>query len=542
MITMDPKSIFSIRGSFFRGLLIASLFYGPSPHWANAAVSPEGMAELALTQATIDYQSGNYGECQSRIKGLLKSNPGNLAALELLALTYRQTKDDKAALRTYEALYNIGGPSKTPAYAFELASIHYKEKRFDEARKYFNVAATANFNGGTSHFYLGLMEFDAKSWKNARHHLTASLTYNDGKTMAPITRYYLASAYAQLGKSDAAIHNYHEAESEIGSAERASNSGIDSTLEGVRKNALKELKSLDKDQRFVNVTLLNQFDSNVQTNPSEVQNPTAQSSQRSLKQVVSASAGYSSSPTRDLQVTPVFNFFTNYNDHYLARDYNFMSFTPSIYALYKPYAKLSAGLKADGTFSMKNTLDVEQSRADLKYRPFSLTGNVGPVVKYELTPRVILGFETYWRPKRFYTDPADGELRRSGGGLFIKTSAEFVTPFWFLNPLAYLSYEWDRTSGKEYRMYAFGGGLSNPLPLTERLTLTASFDIVSTDFNETLPKRDDLNIATRILGSYSINEHWAAIADASYTANNSTISTSYKYNRWVGSAGASYTF
>ena len=87
-----------------------------------------------------------------------------------------------------------------------------------------------------------------------------------------------------------------------------------------------------------------------------------------------------------------------------------------------------------------------------------------------------------------------------------------------------------------------GVGISNAVSVTEKLTLTGTIDFYSADYYVSSPKRDDTNVVLRALASYVVNENWSALADIGFTNNNSTISTSFKYERWVGSAGASYTF
>ncbi|MBI3544721.1 MAG: hypothetical protein HY075_15735 [Deltaproteobacteria bacterium] len=511
---------------------------------APAFAAVNGDIEVALTMASIEYQAKNYPKCRQMVSDLLKRDPDNVGARELLALSQRGMNDDEGAAATYGKLLKGADPAKAAAYHFEMAMIRYKQKKSAEAKSHFQYAANAGFNGGTSNFYLGIMEFNAKAWKKARHHLTASLTYNDGKSMTPITRYYLANTYAQLGKTEAALHSYHEVDDTV--AERMGNSGIDDTTKGIRTNALKELKALDKGQRYASLTLMQQWDSNVQTNPTEVANPVATASQRSAKSVLSVAAGYTSSPAKKIQVTPSFSYSTNYNYNYLARNFNFMSFTPALFAIYKPYARLSGGIKADGIFSMQNMLDPDESTQHLKYRPFSLTGDVGPIVKYELTPRINVAGELYWRPKHFYLDPATGDSRRSGGGVAGKLTSEFVSGYAWWNPSVYVGYEWDHPSGKTFRSYALSGGVADTVSVTEKFLLTGSVDIISTDYNESgstsQGKRDDLNMVFKVAGSYPIVDKWTASGDVSYTQNDSSISTIYKYERWTGELGATYSF
>jgi hypothetical protein len=156
---------------------------------------------------------------------------------------------------------------------------------------------------------------------------------------------------------------------------------------------------------------------------------------------------------------------------------------------------------------------------------------------------VALAAEVTWRPKKFYLDPTDGDTRRSGGGLFAKLSSELVSESQWIAPLVYVSYEWDHTAGKDYRMTAWGAGISNPVQYNDKLTLSPTLDVVSYDYNETSnPARDDFYLAARVAASYMIDANWSGVGDLGYTINESTNSTSFKYNRFVVSAGASYVF
>lgn len=504
------------------------------------AIPNNGELEVMQTQATLAFHSKQFQQAREHIKSILNSDPNNISALELLALVEKENKNDQEAAKAYLKLIKAGTKEKKPAYAFELGSIRYNQKKINEAKKYFEYSAHYKFNPGVSHFFLGLIDFNEKNFKLARNHFSAALTYSDAQAMEPISRYYLASSYAQIGKSDDAIHNYYEVTNIVAENKNYSNDKMTAEL---RRNALKELSALDKQQLFLNATLQAQWDSNVQTNPSEVDNPVARSNQRSLKNVLSAVAGYSSSPTKKIQVAPSFKFYTNYNYNQYARDYNFVTTSGTVYTMFRPYARLAAGLKTEGTFSMKNNLKSTDSRETLRYEKYSLTGDIGPVVKFELTPKVRLSFELTWRPKNFYTDPENGDTRRSGHGIFSRISSDFITDYEEVNPTVYLSYEWDNPIGKTYRVRTFGLGASNPIALHEKFTLTPYLDILFSDYYETLaPKRDDTNVSFRLVGSYAVNEKWNLLADAAYVLNDSSDSTSYKYNRFMGSLGASYNF
>jgi hypothetical protein len=277
-----------------------------------------------------------------------------------------------------------------------------------------------------------------------------------------------------------------------------------------------------------------------------VDNKDAQSAQKSMNTVVTATFGYSTSPANSIQLIPSYNFYTNYNFNYLARDFNFMAHSPSLYVLYKPAARFSVGGKAQGTFVMKNDLAPGEDASRVKYRPFSLVGDIGPVAKYEVSPRLALAAEVYFRPKDYYQDPSGGDSRRSGQGIYAKLSGDLSTGLSWLNLLPYVSFEWDYPEGLLFRSYNYGGGIGDPIQLTDKFILTPYLDLLGSNYYAAVPpafvKRDDFKFTSRLSALYTINSKWTALADLTYINNDSSIDTSYKYNRLLVSGGATYSF
>ncbi|MBI3555294.1 MAG: hypothetical protein HY074_03390, partial [Deltaproteobacteria bacterium] len=178
------------------------------------------------------------------------------------------------------------------------------------------------------------------------------------------------------------IRSYYEATAQDETAPRNTGEArsarpIDSGAGSIRQSALKELKKLDHDSRFLMLSLLSQWDSNVQANPEDVPNPVPQSMQQSMKTVINATGIAVSSPTRTFQFITSARFFANYNFNRLTRDFDFMSATPAVIGMYRPYARLSYGLRGEGTYTMKNTADVGNPNAVTIYRSFSATGDIG---------------------------------------------------------------------------------------------------------------------------------------------------------------------
>lgn len=518
--------------------LIAALLFAQSVFGAT----DKGQIEVLHAQATIQYHAKDYKHCLSILDKVLVADPNNFSALELAALSHKQMKNNDAAAKIYRRLIKIAPKSRRAAYHFDLAMIQYRNKDTKQAHKNFNKAVFGNFNAGTSLFYMGMMDVNNKKWRDARNYLSASLTYSDAKPLEPITRYYLATAYTQIGNNTSAIQNYREAKTVIDNKERTGQKPDASAME-IRKNILKELQNFDKGSMQLGLSLLSQWDSNVQTNPISATDPLTNSSKKSAKAVIGVSAGASTSPASMVQGSASYRYFTNYNAHHLARDFNFMSHTGTVIGMVNPSGRFSAGVKSELIFSMKNNLLAEDSRRELKYRPFSTNFDLGPIAKFEVTPRINVTGEVFYRPKWFYLDPASGDSRRTGDGVFSRLTAEFQSPLTFINPLAYASYEWDNPRGKTFRVYNWGGGVSNPVYVTDKLTVTPSIDFLISDFyDQKIQKRDDDFMAYKLAGMYSLSNSWTAMADVALMNNTSTIAANYAYSRVTASLGASYAF
>ena len=508
-----------------------------------AAVSDSTPIEVLQAQASIQYHSKEYEKCLRTLDRILSQDQKNIEALELAALTHRNMKNDNAAAKLYETLIKTAPKARRSPYYFDLAMIQYGQKKTKEAHRSFNQAIWGNFNEGTSYFYMGMIDFTNKKWNSAKSNLAASLRYNDAKSFEPVTRYYLANAYAQVGQTQTAIQNYHASDLAMESNKRRNGGTPDPMAADMRQNILKELKNFDRGNTYISLAMMSQWDSNVQTNPVTATDPLTKSSQKSAKAVISATAGGSTSPTRKIQATASYNLYTNYNTHYLARDFNFITHTGSAVVMYRPYNRFTAGVKAATTFSMKNNLLTTDSRNKLKYRKYSTQADIGPVARYELTSRINLSAETFYRPKWFYLDPSSGDSRRTGGGLFSRLSGEFLSAFPLLAPLAYVSFEWDHPRGKTYRVYTWGGGVSNAFSINDKLTVTPGVDFSSADYYAVREsKRDDFFMDYKVGATYAINAQWMALADFMYINNTSTQTSSFGYNRIVTSLGATYSF
>lgn len=509
-------------------------------HARNATAAPTSQAEIEvlLAKASLLFHSKKEAECLRVLDTVLSKDESNKNALELKALVFKSQNNDDKAAETYLKLIEVTPREKAPPYHFELATVLFKQKKFDEAEKHYTISARKYFNKGTSHFFAGMANTNQKDWVRASKNFGAALLYADASQMKPVARYYLATAQAQTGKSTAAIRNYVRTAFDI--KEAGNDSPMAAQFPGLKKNAIETLRTFNQEQFFATATYMQQWDNNVTLMPYTVTTGQQASGKQSLKSVISAVFGYTSSPTKKFQFIPSNTIYTNYNYNYESREMNFFSDTPSFYLFYKPYNRLASGIKIEGTYNMKRQLSVTDG--SYKYRPYSFVGDIGPLLRYEALPTVNLGLEVTYKPKRYYRESKEGEDRRTGRGIYTKFSTEFNSEYYWLTPTVTLTFEWDDTLGTSYRSRSYGLNLSNPIDFTDKLTLTPSLDVLSTDYYKVIPNRTELLFTAKTAATYDVNSEWSLLGEASFARNNSTNSASFTYTRAVASLGASYSF
>lgn len=499
-----------------------------------------GEQEVLHTRALLDYHSKKYSVAKAKLNKILTANPKSVQALELLALVQKESKEDRQALDTYYKLIAAVAKAKQAPYRFEAGLLEYQLKNYAAAENHLWESAKNGFNPGTSFFFLGLMDFEKQDFKAAMHHFSAALDYKDAEAMKTMSQYYLSLAYSRQGKVDAAVRGYHKTAITVPDVK---NDALQKAARDLRRNALNELKSFDHHQWMASVTLLGQWDGNVQTNPSDTYNPLASSMQRSWKNAVNLTMGYATSPVRMFQFMPSYRMYTNYNYNTQARDFNFFTHSAGFYLLYKPYNPISVGIKSDATYTMKNNIPTGASYNKIDFRSFSLVADIGLVGRWAFSPRTMFVIEAVGRPKRYYTDPATGVTRRTGSGSLVKVMYDHVSGNRWWNPNGTVSFEWDNTEGKNYMMHAFGASVGDTVDVINKLTATQSFEYLGTSFFKTTnPQRSDEYFAMRTMFAYSFTSSLSAMTDFMYVINDSTIPSIYKYRRILSSVGLTYTF
>ncbi|MBI3555586.1 MAG: hypothetical protein HY074_04925, partial [Deltaproteobacteria bacterium] len=255
-----------------------------------------------------------------------------------------------------------------------------------------------------------------------------------------------------------------------------------------------------------------------------------------------AAFGLVTPPVGKYQAVGSLRLFGNYNWNQVTRDFQFLSVTPSVVGMRTPFKALSYGLKAEGTYTSKNTVDASTTATGNNFSSYSLTGDIGPLVRYDVTPSTRLVFEATWRPKSYFQDALSGDTRRTGMGFLARASASYTRSA-YLNLTGYVSLEQDVPQGSAYQFIGPGAGIANAMYLTDKLTLSPLIDFTRPVYSQTkLPERIDSYYSFRVTAQYALATHWSLLADVGYVYNSSTVPATFQYNRELASLGATYFF
>lgn len=507
------------------------------PRFAFSAELPPEL-EPDYQRAVIAFNSQKYDESLSLLSAILGKVPDADSALELKALNQKAKQLDGEAVKTYELLLKNSSPSQKAKYQFEIASLHYRSKRYAQARPLFNASIKNGFNVGASHYFLGMIDYGDKQFWAAESHFRETL---EGRTeeLKPLAHLYLGIIYYQQAHAMGAIRNLKAARKEAKQWEDSPDTSLSESGTEIILTTKKLYKNLDQAKWFGNFSLLFQYDSNVTLLPDSVVAGQLVDGKHTFKNIGTGGVGYASSPADWLQVVTSYRAYFNWNYNVSAKNYDFFSHMPSLYLNYKPYEKFVPGLKAEGNYTFQN---VGGTQTLFEYFPYSLTGDIGGYGRYEINPHAFVELDGSYRPKKYYTDPPSGDDQRSGSGYLFRLLGEYSTSSRYLSPSGYVSYEKDQTLGRNWISSTWGFGAANLMKLDDTSTLTASVDILFPHFEQRIPVREDQTFSTRLLFAHQLTRALALLFDVNYVKNNSTLDSIFAYNRFFGGFGINYSF
>lgn len=503
------------------------------------AIDQNGLLETKFARAVVSFNSSKLDEALMQLDAILAEQSSFLPALELKALTLKALKRDTEALRIYSWLGRTGPVEAKPKYYYEIATILHRQKRYSQARPYFRAAMRGRFNLGGSHFFLGLMDFEDKQYQTAQAHLRETVA-SQADDLKPLAEFYLGVIYFREGFSKGAIRGFKDSLELVGPWRASPNAELKKTGEEIASSSRKLLKNYDRARLFGNISTTLQYDSNVALLPGAVTSKAQLDGKSTLKQIIAGGLGVATSSTRSFQLVASYREYFNYNFNSDAKSFDFFSNIGSVYLNYKPYARLTPGIKAEGNFTFQNKAGPNES---LEFFPYGLLGDIGGYVRYEILPVLNAQFDASWRPKNFYDDPEKGNDRRSGSGSYFKLSGDYASPWRLLNPAAYVSFEVDAADGRNWQSKTWSLELSNTMKLTARDMLVTSLELAFSGFEDRLPapRNDDL-FSFSALWAHKITPELSWLVDLNFVRNNSDLQTLFAYTRFFGGVGISYGF
>jgi tetratricopeptide (TPR) repeat protein len=502
--------------------------------------------EPEYSKAVLDYNAQNFERALRQLVDIEKKAPKSTEIQELKAITLRALKREKDAANVYRELLQMktkdGKDKKEIApYAFELGVIRYNEKNWKQAEQYLQFSARHGFNVEVSKFYLGLVQIQTQEWEKADQNLS-SVIKGDVDDLKPAAHYYSSQVHFKLGYPSDGFGNLLEAKRKAQKqiARPDVQPATKRMAEQVKQAADASLAPFDKTQFFGNFSLMLGYDSNVLLVPSEGSGPDTASGKTTSKALVSASAGYASSPLAMIQYVPTIRFNLNKNSNGESSTGEFADTTLSLYLTKDALAPVSYGLKTEGTLVFQNQTDA--TTTEKKYALFDSMITLAPYLKWDVSKRWSLGAEVGYRITNYPSDDTvSASLKRSGTTPFVRLTAQNRANRKYLNPTFAIRAESTATDGTEYDSRLYGIQFINTMRF-KKVDFSQVLGLDRTNYPNSSTLRKDTLVSFAVLGSKKIGPRWALIASADVTKNTSTDDTSYSYDRYTFNAGVGYAF
>jgi len=500
--------------------------------------------EPFYAEAVLAYNTSDYNRTLTLLDALQKQIPTSSEVLELKALTLKATRSEKTP-EAYRELIRIKTAERRTRreiapYYFELGSLAFEKKHWDEAASAFEHSATWDFNVGASNFFLGLIAFQKNDWEKAGQHFN-QVVLSNADSLKPPAHFYLAQVYSKTNNGSASTHEFQQAKESsktILDNEEATDENK-KIAQQIYDASTKALAPLAQGRWFSNIALLTGYDSNVLALPDTLTGASA-SGKATPKETAQLGLGYASSALRSYQVIPSYRLNYNYNTNKDSRTGEYLIQTLSTYITRHPLDTTTYGLKIEATHTFQNNVDATTDSST--YRPLSLNFSVGPSVRKQLKPNLIAGAEFLFEPQHYYTDDQQAtNTKLSGTQIQLRGYLQFDRAHRYWNPSVGLDLLKNDTDGLDYASKVIALSFANAFYL-DKTKLNATLDISLNKFDDrTSGARKDQMYSFGLSGSHPLNDRLSFIADGHYIINNSNIVDTYQYKRFMIEAGISYS-
>lgn len=494
--------------------------------------------EATFAKASLAFQEGNTQEAHQHLDRLLKKYPQEPQVLELKALVQKSSGELESSKQIYLKLFQAAKDKKDrkkmAMYAFELGNILYSQGDLDNAHRYLRTSVKGNFNVEASEFLLGKIDLEQNHWFESREHFEAA---SQAEAFHSASKLYIAQAYSKENRVTDALGAYVDAK-EAAQADVASGETLSEQsrflAQQVLKNSEQELRSYSKSDWIKEVGIATAYDSNVLFMPNS-SDANLTSTTGSVKQSATWRLRYASDPTERWQYLGAYQGSINYNFNQDTQGGQFLVQDLSNYITRGFLKSTQYGFKLGGTGIMQYQTDA--------YKPFSLSGTVGPFVKTQVNDDWSFGAEAFFQPVRNFLDPNLSEsAQRSGFDQVVRTYAASRRndPYW--KPSVFMTGTVMRPSGSDFSGVRLNLDLANAMYLSPTLFVAQTLGISVARYpDRSNGQRDDQGFSASLSGGYQMSQALALMAQMDYGQNFSN-DANFRYNRWSATVSGNYRF
>ena len=494
--------------------------------------------EPIYARAVLAYQEKRWADALKGIEQLSQKSSPSVESLELKALILKAQGDRVGAKSVYSQLLNRKNTSDSSLhiglYAFELGKIYFEDQKFDEAKKYLSLAIQEKANIESSYFLLGKMAWNKKQWKESREYFSKASQAAEYRASAKL---FIAETYQKENQSKEALSSYAEAR--------------DSAQEQLEKN-----KSLSEETQKLNQSIVNVsqktaglsaskawlkevgfssgYDSNVLFSPN-VGDSTNVKAEGSIKQAINWNFQYSPVLASSRFQKWGYQGGINYNFNQQTQAGQFFAHDLSYYLGWGTVQEKHYGFKVSGLGSL-------QFR-NQGFRPFSLSGSLGPFVKTSLNEAWWIGGETFFEPIKVYQDNLISTgAKRSGWAQVARVYLMKRNPSPRWSPSVILSGTLMRPSGIEFQGIRVNLDFTNTMLLNSKTFLANTVGLFTAKYPErSLGVRNDKGVMLGAAAGHQISSPWLLMAQLDFQRNFSDDSN-FEFQRVSAMFSGNYRF
>lgn len=517
--------------------------------WAriDLPVSPSREFEVKFSQAVLLYRSEKLKEALALTEQISKQeiSQKNLELRALILKDMGRTADAKKAHLDLLARTKKAGLERKVAASslFELGTLAFAEKEWEESLNYFNECLRYAFNTTGSRFYRGVIYLNQKNFDPALEDFY-SVVSGDSSLLKAQAYLFIAKTYSALEKYDEAISALYKAKLYVDQQlkNKDNNTPYLKDYEAIQQAIKASVDKIDRTSMVRSLALFIGHDSNVLGVPEVGSVADLFSKKSSNVAYLKAQIGNLSSVFASRQSFWAYQFFGNYTatketeiGRFLVNDVNYIStwnhLNPTNHSL---------RVHLNSTFQYQRNLETDKAQ----YSPYSLTGDISYTLKQIVNVKDTFIQEALIRYDSFLLDPVFSDYLKKTGSEAQYTVAwmrDSSLPLW--NPKIEIKVRQRDSKGTEFRMTGASITLGNVFYINTKNLFSIGFNVGSNNYNQRpLVKRKDDITQVQLDWFYSFSRSLKGNLNYQWYNNGSNIEDLYRFERQTVFAGMSYFF